>query len=93
MYIDYFLFVLGYEIPLETVHHLCLKRNLLQNAGDFWEKFDCDEVLDVKIGAVDSNYWKKGLGGDMILANLSIGKLLGIEVNSTYSLINKKPFN
>ena len=80
------MFALGYEIPLETVHHLCLKRNLLQNAGDFWEKFDCDEVLDVKIGAVDSTYGKKGLGADMILANLSIGKVLGLKVKTSFRI-------
>ena len=55
-------------MPLETDHYLRLKRNLLKCAGDFWTKYDCDELLDAKIGAVDSNYGKKGLAGDMILA-------------------------
>ena len=67
-------------MPLETAHYLSLKRNLLKFSGDFWTKYDCDELLDAKIGAVDSNYGKKGLAGGMILANLAIGNVLGLKV-------------
>ena len=59
---------------------MCLKRNLLERTGDFWTKFGCNEALDVKIGAVDSNYGKKGIGKDMIDVNFSLGKVLGLKV-------------
>ena len=74
-------YTLGYTIPLETVHYMCLKRHLLQCTGDFWAKFNCEEILDIRLGAVDSNYGNKGLGREMLEANLSLGKVLGIKVN------------
>ena len=60
---------------------MCLKRHLLQCTGDFWAKFNCEEILDIRLGAVDSNYGNKGLGREMLEANLSLGKVLGIKVN------------
>ena len=69
---------------------MCLKRHLLQCTGDFWAKFNCDEVLDVRLGAVDSKYGNKGLGREMIEANLSLGKVLGIKVNYIVILFQQK---
>ena len=48
--------------------------------GDFWTKYNCDEVLDIKIGAVDAEYRNIGLGKEMRLKTMDLAKVLGLEV-------------
>ena len=65
---------------METALLYTLKRNLLKSVGDFWTKYNCDEVLDIKIGAVDAEYRNIGLGKEMRLKTMDLAKVLGLEV-------------
>ena len=69
-------------MSIKTVHYLVLVRNLFKAAGDFWSKYQCNEMFDMKYAAVDADYERQNILGEMLLRSLSIARLLGLKVRS-----------
>jgi len=67
----------GYEEA--TVHLITLERSLIQSVGDFWTKYDCNEVLEIKFLNVDTKYGKRGIGKELIRRTIHMGKIFGIK--------------
>ena len=80
---------LGYEEA--TAHLVALQRSLIQSVGDFWTKYDCYEVLEIKFLAVDTKYGKRGIGKELIWRTIAMGKVFGIRVMIySFSIIESK---
>ena len=67
-------------MSIKTVHIAVLLRNLLKAAGDFWSKYQCNEIFDIKYVTVDPDYARQNILREMILRSLSIARLLGLKV-------------
>ena len=63
-----------------TIHLLRLMRNVIKSAGDFWSKYKCDELLDIKYVAVDANYARQNILTEMLKRSLSLAKISGLKV-------------
>ena len=77
----YFNFIIkGEEMSVITIHLLRLMRNVIKSAGDFWSKYKCDELLDIKYVAVDANYARQNILTEMLKRSLSLAKISGLKV-------------
>ena len=68
---------------MKTVHLLTLMRNVLKTAGDFWSRYQCDEMFDIKYVTVDSEYARKNILTEMLQRSLCLAHILGLKVSKT----------
>ena len=68
---------------MKTVHLLSLMRNVLKMAGDFWSRYQCDEMFDIKYVTVDSEYAKQNILKEMLQRSLYLAHILGLKVSKT----------
>ena len=73
----------GENLPMKTVHLLSLMRNVLKMAGDFWSRYQCDEMFDIKYVTVDSEYAKQNILKEMLQRSLYLAHILGLKVSKT----------
>ena len=73
----------GEDLPMKTVHLLTLMRNVLKTAGDFWSRYQCDEMFDIKYVTVDSEYARKNILTEMLQRSLCLAHILGLKVSKT----------
>ena len=65
---------------MKTVHLLTLMRNVLKTAGDFWSRYQCDEMFDIKYVTVDSEYARQNILTEMLQRSLCLARILGLKV-------------
>ena len=68
---------------MKTVHLLTLMRNVLKTAGDFWSRYQCDEMFDIKYVTVDSEYARQNILTEMLQRSLCLAHILGLKVSKT----------
>ena len=72
----------GEEMSIKTVHLLKLMRTVIQLAGDFWSRYKCDELFDIKYVTVDSNYSRQNILPEMVKRSLTLANISGLKVRS-----------
>ena len=73
----------GEDLPMKTVHLLSLMRNVLKTAGNFWSRYQCDEIFDIKYVTVDSEYARQNILTEMLQRSLCLAHILGLKVSKT----------
>ena len=68
------------DLSTKTVHVLSLMRTVIKTAGDFWTKYQCNEILDIKYVTVDSDYSRQNILTEMLLRSLSLARIFGLKV-------------
>ena len=67
-------------MSIKTVHLLKLMRSVVQSSGDFWSRYKCDELFDIKYVAVDSNYSRQNILTEMVKRSLTLANISGLKV-------------
>jgi hypothetical protein len=80
----YIIQLIGEGLPVKTVHLLTLMRTVIKTAGDFWTKYECDEIFDIKYVTVDSNYARQNILTEMLCRSLSIARISGLKVREIF---------
>ena len=81
------LFLIGKDLPIKTLHFLTLMRTIIKAAGDFWTKYDCEEIFNIKYVTVDSDYTRQNILTEMVTRSLGIARLLGIKVCEGFDIL------
>ena len=80
-------------MPITTIHLFELMRTVINGAGDFWSKYECDEILDIKYVTVDSKYSRQNILKEMLNRSLTLAKALGLKVHEIFLRIFYILFN